>query len=108
MKSISRSSLIRQGVLASFLGALGLLFLFQHSVHAQAGAGNGRIEGTVTDASGSVIPGALVTAREETTNIAVSVSSEDDGHFVILYLAPGSYDVLIKKDGFASAEIKQV
>src|SRR5882724_4469390 len=108
MKSISRSSLIRQGVLASFLGALGLLFLFQHSVHAQAGAGNGRIEGTVTDASGSVIPGALVTAREETTNIAVSVSSEDDGHFVILYLAPGSYDVSIKKDGFASAEIKQV
>jgi len=88
MKSISRSSLIRQGVLASFLGALSLLFLFQHSVHAQAGAGNGRIEGTVTDASGSVIPGAMVIAREETTNIAASVSSEDDGHFVILY--PGS------------------
>src|ERR1700732_4131809 len=109
MKSISPSSLIRrQIVLGSFLGALSLLFLFQHSVHAQAGAGNGRIEGTVTDASGSVIPGALITAREETTNIVVSVASEEDGHFVILYLAPGSYDISIKKNGFASAEIKQV
>jgi hypothetical protein len=43
-----------------------------------------------------------------TTNIVVSVASEDDGHFVVLYLAPGSYDVSIKKDGFASTEIKQV
>ena len=38
----------------------------------------------------------------------MTVSSEDDGHFVVLYLAPGSYDVSIKKDGFAAAEIKQV
>jgi Carboxypeptidase regulatory-like domain/TonB dependent receptor len=108
MKSTSRSSLIRQGVLASFLGALCFLFLFQHSVYAQAGAGNGRIEGTVTDASGSVIPGALITAREEATNIVVTVASEEDGHFVILYLAPGLYDISVKKDGFANTEIKQV
>jgi hypothetical protein len=109
MKYISLSSSIRrQAAFASFLVIFGLLFVFQNSIHAQAGAGTGRIEGTVTDASGSVVPGALVTAREEATNIAVSVSSEDDGHFVILYLAPGSYDVSIKKNGFTSAEIKQV
>jgi hypothetical protein len=109
MEYISLSSSIRrQAAFASFLVISGLLFVFQNSIHAQAGAGTGRIEGTVTDASGSVVPGALVTAREEATNIAVSVSSEDDGHFLILYLAPGSYDVSIKKNGFTSAEIKQV
>ncbi len=109
MKSIFLNSFARrQGVLASFLGAFSLLLLIQHSAHAQAGAGNGRIEGTVTDASGSVIPGAVITARAETTNIVISVASEDDGHFVILYLAPGSYEISVKKDGFASAEIKQV
>jgi len=54
------------------------------------------------------VPGALVTAREETTNIPASVSTGEDGHFVILYLAPGSYDISIKKDGFDGAEIKQV
>src|SRR5258705_2683620 len=109
MKSISRSSFVsRQSALASFLAIVGLLFLFENSAQAQAGAGTGRIEGTVTDASGSVVPGALITAREETTNIAVSVTSEDDGRFVVLYLAPGTYDVSIKKSGFASAEIKQV
>jgi hypothetical protein len=109
MKRISRSSFIyRQGALASFLGVLGLLFIFPNPAHAQAGAGSGRIEGTVTDSSRAVVPGAQVTAREESTNIAASVTSEDNGHFIFLYLAPGSYDISIKKDGFDSAEIKHV
>jgi hypothetical protein len=53
-----------------FLCALGAFVLFQHPLYAQAGAGSGRIEGTVTDASGSVVPGALVTVREEATNMS--------------------------------------
>ncbi|MBS1866656.1 MAG: TonB-dependent receptor, partial [Acidobacteria bacterium] len=91
-----------------FVRALSLFFLIQAPVFAQAGAGSGRIEGTITDASGAVVPGALVTAREESTNIAASASSGEDGRFLISYLAPGSYHVSVKKDGFESAEIKQV
>ena len=75
---------------------------------AQAGAGTGRIEGTVSDSSGSVVPGAEITATEETTNIAASVKSESDGHFVLAYVAPGVYTVEIKKDGFERDEIKHV
>jgi len=54
------------------------------------------------------VPGALVTARGEATNITASVTSEDDGHFIFLYLAPGSYDISVKKDGFDSAEMQHV
>lgn len=109
MKSIYRSSVVsRQCALALFLGALGVLFLFQGPVRAQAGAGTGRIEGTVTDSSGAVVPGAQVTAREETTNITASAVSEDDGHFIFLYLAPGTYDISVKKDGFDSAQMQHV
>src|ERR1700739_2208412 len=94
MKSTSRRLFVRrQDALALLLGVFGLLFLFQNPARAQAGAGTGRIEGTVTDSSGAVVPGVQVTAREETTNITASVTSEDDGHFVFLYLAPGSYDI---------------
>jgi Carboxypeptidase regulatory-like domain/TonB dependent receptor len=75
---------------------------------AQAGAGTGRIEGTVSDSSGSVVPGAEITATEETTNIAASVKSESDGHFVLTYIAPGVYTVAIKKDGFEKDELKHV
>ena len=107
MKSISRSWVVsRQGALMLFLIALGLLS--QDPARAQAGAGTGRIEGTLTDSSGAVVPGGQVTAREETTNITASVTSEDDGHFIFLYLAPGTYDISIRKDGFDRAEIQHV
>jgi len=109
MKSTSRRLFgRRQDALALLLGVFGLLFLFQDPARAQAGAGTGRIEGTVTDSSGGVVPGAQVTAREETTNITASVTSEDDGHFLLLYLAPGSYDISVRKDGFDSAEMQHV
>src|SRR5258706_15019876 len=109
MKSISRSCFVHhQGALGLFLLALGTLFLFQAPAGAQAGAGTGRIEGTVTDSSGAVVPGAQVIAREETTNITASITSEDDGHFTFLYLAPGSYDISVHKDGVDRAEMRHV
>ena len=109
MKSISRGYFVRrQGALGLFLLALGTLFLFPDTARAQAGAGTGRIEGTVTDSSGAVVAGAQVTARGEATNITASVTSEDDGHFIFLYLAPGSYDISVKKDGFDSALMQHV
>src|SRR6266404_703411 len=108
MKSISRNCFVRRQGALFLLVALGLLFFFQAPTRAQAGAGTGRIEGTVTDSSGAVVPGAQVTAREESTNITASVVSEDDGHFIFLYLAPGSYDIAVKKDGFDSAQMQHV
>src|ERR1700676_333291 len=108
MKSISRGYFVRrQGALGLFVLAMGMLF-FQDPARAQAGAGTGRVEGTVTDSSGAVVAGAQVTAREEATNITASVTSEDDGHFIFLYLAPGSYDISVKKDGFDSALMQHV
>src|SRR5258708_36129088 len=109
MKPTSRRLFARrQDALALLLGVFGLLLLFQNSARAEAGAGTGRIEGTVTDSSGAVVPGAQVIAREETTNITASVTSEDDGHFLFLYLVPGSYDISVKKDGFDRAEMQHV
>ena len=107
MKFISSSCFVwRPSALALFL--IAFAFLSQHSTRAQAGAGTGRIEGTVTDSSGGVVPGAQVAAREETTNITTSVTSEDDGHFIFLYLSPGTYDIAVRKDGFDRAEIQHV
>ncbi len=77
MKSIYRGSFVsRQCALALLLGAFVVLFLSQSPARAQAGAGTGRIEGTVTDSSGAVVPGAQVTAREESTNITASVKTD--------------------------------
>jgi hypothetical protein len=109
MKLILASFFVRR---TSVFGLIFVLFgtgiLTANVAARQAGAGTGRVEGTVSDSSGAVVPGAEITAREETTNIATSAISETDGHFTFAYLAPGFYTISIKKSGFDTDEIKHV
>jgi Carboxypeptidase regulatory-like domain len=91
-----------------------LLLAFWHmgfspnKVCAQSGAGTGRIEGTILDSSGSVVPGAQVTVRSTATGISTAVTSDNNGRFIFLYLTPAFYDISIKKDGFETTELKDV
>ena len=59
------------------------------------------ILGTVTDESGSVIPGAKITARNTATGIVSNTTSGDQGQFRFPLLRPGNYEVTIEKSGFA-------
>ncbi len=61
---------------------------------------SGSIAGTVTDPSGAVIPGATVTATNDATRQARSVTSSDAGRFLIVGLSPGKYTVSAESPGF--------
>ena len=69
---------------------------------AQSQITTGVIEGTVKDASGAIVPGAEVEARNIDTNFTRRLTTGDDGRFVFLQLAPGRYTVTITKQGFAT------
>jgi len=60
----------------------------------------GSISGTVTDASGSVLPGVTVTATNTATGLARSVVTNDSGHFELLLLPPGLYRTAAELSGF--------
>src|SRR5216117_769616 len=60
------------------------------------------IEGTVTDASGSVVPDAKVTLTNIDTGISQSVQSNEEGLFRFPSLAPGRYKVTATRQGFAT------
>ena len=60
------------------------------------------IEGTVTDASGAVVPDAKVTLTNIDTGISQSVQSNEEGLFRFPSLAPGRYKVTATKQGFAT------
>src|ERR1700678_508711 len=62
----------------------------------------GKIDGTVTDASGSAIPGATIKATNTQTGVAQSVQSHSDGNFEFLQLPVGIYDVVVTKTGFST------
>jgi hypothetical protein len=62
----------------------------------------GVIQGTVSDATGAVLPGASVEARNTATNQSRSVVTDADGRYVFLQLPPGTYRVTFTLSGFAT------
>src|SRR5436309_487168 len=60
----------------------------------------GGFNGVVTDASGSVVPGAVVKATEITTNVETSATTTDAGVYRLPYLPSGSYQISASKPGF--------
>ena len=67
----------------------------------KASSGTASISGTVTDASGAVIVGAAVTVTD-VAGAAHTTTTNDQGHYVIRDLPPGTYDVSIASQGFTT------
>ena len=60
----------------------------------------GSIVGTVTDASGSSVPGATVTLTSPATSQRRVAQSSQDGNYEFVNLIPGRYNVEVEKTGF--------
>jgi outer membrane receptor protein involved in Fe transport len=61
----------------------------------------GNLDGHVTDPAGANVPGATVSARNLATGAERSTTTNEEGYFSMPYLPIGSYDVTVKKEGFA-------
>jgi len=68
---------------------------------AQIG-GSGSIEGTVTDPSGAVIPGATVEATSVNTSVKTARQTTAAGYYVISALPAGEYTLKVTAEGFQS------
>jgi len=77
-------------------------------MRAQSSLGSGRLEGTVLDPSGAAVPGATVTAQNQATGVSATLTSDDSGHVLFLYLSPGTYQVSVQKPGFRNLLLKDV
>ena len=73
---------------------------------AQSASAQGRLEGTVIDASGGVVAAATVLVTNEENQTTVTLQSDENGYFVALYLTPGTYDVTVAKAGFQKYLLK--
>jgi hypothetical protein len=81
-----------------FLVAPVLAFLFAAAL-AWAGI-TGSISGVVTDQSGAVVEGAVVTAIETQTGIRAETKTDTKGFYNFPSLAIGTYDVEVHANGF--------
>src|SRR5438045_3331388 len=67
-------------------------------------SGGATINGTVTDASGGLITGAKVTARQISTGAERTTQTSSAGLYSLSALPAGSYDVTIEAPGFKQAK----
>ncbi len=72
-----------------------------HAAEAQETVNYASVSGRVTDASGGVIVGAQVTARQTETNIMARGETDAEGRFRFTYLRVGPYEIKVRLAGFA-------
>ncbi|PYR04229.1 MAG: hypothetical protein DMG00_24130, partial [Acidobacteria bacterium] len=77
---------------------IGLLLALAAPAYAQ----NAQIVGTVKDATGGVVPGATVTAKNGDTGFARSAVTEANGEYRLPSLPPGRYSVTTELTGFST------
>jgi hypothetical protein len=83
------------------LASLGVLLFLLGSAHAQDPRGS--IRGRITDASGSVVPGASVAAVNAATGVGADAQTNADGMYNLPFLLPGIYTVTAELSGFNPA-----
>jgi outer membrane receptor protein involved in Fe transport len=86
------------------LFVVALAVILPLSALAQSQATGGAVEGTVTDESGAVLPGATVTLKNPATGLTRETPTDPSGLFRAPLLPVGTYDVSVSLSGFATTK----
>jgi hypothetical protein len=85
---------------------LALVILSASVGHAQSTFGS--VRGTVQDATGASIPGALVTVHSLDENVDRTAKTDASGEFAVENLKAGHYSVVVHGEGFTDTTIESV
>ena len=90
---------------AAILAIAAIFFLSASRAEAQFASA---IEGTVTDSSGAVVPGATVTLTNLETSAAQTSHTNDAGYYRFSSLGNGLYSVRVSLQGFKTVIQDQI
>ncbi len=71
---------------------------------ASAQTATGQVNGTISDNTGAVVPGATLKLVNLATGIESTRSTNDSGVYVFVNVPPGPYRLRVSKEGFKEAE----
>jgi len=94
-------------ILVAALSAV-LAVLLTQPLPGQTTVGTGSIVGTVSDRSGAIVEGALVTITKIATGQTISLITNSSGSFNSGALIPGNYQTQISAKGFSSVEVSTI
>jgi hypothetical protein len=89
-------------------GARALLAFFCLALAAYAQNITGSIVGTIVDASGSAVPAATLTVRNQDTNQTVEATADASGTYSVPSLFAGRYQIEVQKQGFQTTISRDV
>ena len=98
---------LRTTILALAWTALTAVFALGTPATAAA-QGTATIRGTVTDASGGVLPGATVTITNTGTKDVRTAVTDDRGGYTFASLFNGTYEVKVELEGFKGYDAKNI
>src|SRR5438093_230713 len=90
------------------LATLSIVLLYVAALNSAFAQVNAVLSGTVADASGALIPGVEVTAKNVNTGIIDTRLSNESGNFVFHSLQPGTYTLSAALSGFQTASYNNV
>jgi hypothetical protein len=97
---MNRRKLLALAVLSTLTSTL-----FISSAQAQFRAG---LQGAVPDATGAVLPGAIVTLTNRETGASRTATTTNNGLYSIPSWAPGRYSLMVTKEGFQKKVLENI
>ncbi|MEX2260299.1 MAG: TonB-dependent receptor [Bryobacteraceae bacterium] len=69
-----------------------------------AQTGQASLSGQITDPSGAVMPGVMITVKNEATNVTRTTPANEEGFYSIPGLIPGVYSLRVESQGFRTIQ----
>ncbi len=82
-----------------------LVFFTQPVLTPFAQSNTSRVTGTVTDATGAVVPGANVTLKNEETGVTQTQMTTDAGLYAFASIPVGLYTIAVERTGFKTVQL---
>jgi hypothetical protein len=92
----------------TLLAVVGFFVAMLLSTPVVAQPASARLAGRVTDPQQSAVAGAVITARNVATAVDSTATSGPDGRYVLPMLPPGTYDIEVRGNGFATFRVERL
>src|SRR5262249_3347841 len=85
-----------------------VIFVFVLGASVLCAAPTGTLKGTIRDATGAVIPNAMVELKNEATGVTQKTVSDSTGVYQFPSIAPATYTLTVSVGGFRTEVIRAV
>jgi hypothetical protein len=105
LPKMKRGGYVKKTGVFFFMASLFVIFSAISQPASAQTVTTGTVIGTVTDPTGALVSDATVVLRNRGTNGQATQNTNAAGQYTFVNVAPGDYQITVKKDGFRTADV---